>query len=245
MGKYNGYVFYRGPSMLDGSPIVAIATGTQRASQNGKTGPMVQTWILPAEEAPVAAAQSGKDAAVCGACPHRWALGGDCYVTLFHAPARVWKAWKEGVYGTLTDLQLEGSKHVELRMGAYGDPAAVPPTAWTLLLLAVTWQGRTAYTHQWREYAWLRPWAMASVDSPAERLEAKGLGWRTFRVAYDPKDRQRGEAICPATQKGSSIQCATCPIKCDGTNGNSQLDVWVLAHGKKSQKILRMVRGEA
>ena len=38
-----GVVFYEGPSMLDGKPIVAIATPS---TENRKTGDMIQTWIL-------------------------------------------------------------------------------------------------------------------------------------------------------------------------------------------------------
>jgi hypothetical protein len=46
VSQVNGFIFYRGPSMLDGSPIIAVATGTARGSRNGKTGAEVQTWIL-------------------------------------------------------------------------------------------------------------------------------------------------------------------------------------------------------
>ena len=49
------FIFYRGPSMLDGAPIVAIATD----SSNSKTGGMVQTWILRADIDPVTAARNG------------------------------------------------------------------------------------------------------------------------------------------------------------------------------------------
>ena len=38
----NGAIIYRGPSMLDGSPIVAILTGIDKPSHNPKTGPMAQ-----------------------------------------------------------------------------------------------------------------------------------------------------------------------------------------------------------
>ena len=42
----NGVILYRGPSLLDGRPIVCIATGLRAASQNEKTGEMVQTYVL-------------------------------------------------------------------------------------------------------------------------------------------------------------------------------------------------------
>ena len=38
-----GYVIYKGPSLLDGAPIVVIAV---IGSGNTKTGDMVQTYIL-------------------------------------------------------------------------------------------------------------------------------------------------------------------------------------------------------
>jgi hypothetical protein len=38
-----GLVLWEGPSRLDGSPIVAIATFR---TDNRKTGPMIQTWII-------------------------------------------------------------------------------------------------------------------------------------------------------------------------------------------------------
>ena len=47
MSKVNGFVFYRGPSMLNGKPIVAIATGIAKQSTNTKTGGgIIQTFIL-------------------------------------------------------------------------------------------------------------------------------------------------------------------------------------------------------
>ena len=67
----NGVVLYRGPSRLDGAPIVVVATGLQRPSENEKTGPMVQTWILRSDEHPVSAVHSGADASICGDCPLR------------------------------------------------------------------------------------------------------------------------------------------------------------------------------
>src|SRR5262245_25281056 len=66
-----GLVLYRGPSLLNGRPIVCIATGLARQSKNRTTGPVVQTYILPDRENPLAALASGGDAAVCGDCPHR------------------------------------------------------------------------------------------------------------------------------------------------------------------------------
>ena len=63
-----GFVVYQGPSLLDGAPIVAIATVSSR---NVKTGPMVSLWIMRSDVDPVAALHTGDDVSICGLCPHR------------------------------------------------------------------------------------------------------------------------------------------------------------------------------
>ena len=52
MPNPNGRILYEGPSMLDGAPIVVIATGFAERSGNDKTGAMIQTWILRADIPP-------------------------------------------------------------------------------------------------------------------------------------------------------------------------------------------------
>ena len=59
-------IIYEGPSKLDGAPIVAIATGVDGASDNGKTGDMVQITIIRADIAPHHATKTGDDTSVCG-----------------------------------------------------------------------------------------------------------------------------------------------------------------------------------
>ena len=67
-------VFWRGPSAIDGAPVVAIASGLSPVpsdqSDNDKTGPMVQTWILREDMAPIMALR-GADRSICGDCVHR------------------------------------------------------------------------------------------------------------------------------------------------------------------------------
>ena len=68
----NGLVLYKGPSVLNGAPIVVIATGLQAARRharrgvNTKTGAMVQVYILAGGRDPVRAHRIGADAALCG-----------------------------------------------------------------------------------------------------------------------------------------------------------------------------------
>ena len=59
----NAAIIYEGPSVIDGKPIVAIATYSGR---NRKTGAMVQTYILRADLNPLDASKTGEDASICG-----------------------------------------------------------------------------------------------------------------------------------------------------------------------------------
>jgi hypothetical protein len=67
----NGVILYEGPSVIDGAPIVAIATGFKSPSSNDKTGTMIQVWILRADIAPHEAQKTGADESICGDCPMR------------------------------------------------------------------------------------------------------------------------------------------------------------------------------
>src|SRR4051812_12171699 len=88
-----GVIIYRGPSRLNGKPIVVVATGLSRCSKNGKTGEMVQVFILADGVKPHIGVFQGKDEAVCGDCPHRYVDGaGTCYVNPIHGPAGVMRA---------------------------------------------------------------------------------------------------------------------------------------------------------
>ena len=96
-----GVILYRGPSQLDGKPIVAIAT---LKTYNEKTGDMVQTWILREDVAPTVAINTGDDVSVCGNCPLRGRLengrnvGRACYVQVRNAPRAMWHAYRAGRY---------------------------------------------------------------------------------------------------------------------------------------------------
>jgi len=144
-----GIVVYEGPSALNGAPIVAIATNLKRPSANQKTGPVVQVWILPADVRPHVAVKSGADAAVCGDCKHRPSLEGTCYVPTFRAPGAVHAAFLRGSYARPTPSEARALLAGRVvRLGAWGDPVAVPLVVWRALLRDV--KGWTGYTHQWR-----------------------------------------------------------------------------------------------
>src|SRR5690242_20203969 len=90
-GRPNGLIVYRGPSLLNGRRIVVVVTGFARSTRNGKTGRMLQSYILADRIDPMTAKMKGADRTVCGDCPHR---AGSCYVNVVQGPLAVWRAVK-------------------------------------------------------------------------------------------------------------------------------------------------------
>jgi hypothetical protein len=213
----NGYVTWRGSSRLDNAPIVSIVT---LGSNNRKTGPMHQQWILRADMHPQEALRSGADISICGNCRFRPNRDGKrvCYVMPFSFGA-VYKAFVAGKYPN--GLPPEGTP---IRLGAYGDPAAVPIEH---LRELVARAGRhTGYTHQWRDeaHADYKQLLMASADTAGDVERAMGLGWRTFRVRAADTPVLRNEVVCPATPEGGHrTTCAKCSL-CSGAGNFIRLD---------------------
>jgi len=238
----SGYVIYRGPSLLDGAPIVALALLGK--SHNSKTGDMVQTYILRADVAPIAAIKTGADASICGDCKHRGhatgtkAEGRTCYVNVAHAPTVVYKQLHRGAYmdadAATVGALCEGRM---VRLGTYGDPAAVPAQVWTALVERA--EGHTGYTHAWRKLdiaaeAALKPLVMASADSREEADIARLLGWRTFRVRCPDEPLLERESVCPASEEaGRKLHCAECGA-CNGAGTGRKGSIAIVAHGKSS-----------
>lgn len=232
----SGFVFYDGPSLIDGAPIVAIAV---LASDNGKTGDMVQTYILRADVDPVSALRTGEDRSICGDCVHRPANDGACYVNVAQSVQSVYWAWFRGSYELVAPIvgarTIEGRK---LRMGAYGDPAAVPAQFWKQL--AKYTAGHSGYTHQWRHpiARGLRTLVMASADSASDRDLARSMGWRTFRVRTADEILGAREIVCPASPEGGDRrQCATC-LACDGADRAGKVSVAIIVHGSKARRFV-------
>lgn len=237
-------IIYDGPSQLDGSRILGIITGILNDSVNSKTGPMAQLYIISAEEAPVAALRSGSDFSICGDCKHRPENMGSCYVNVARAPEGIFKAWQRGTYpyadAELANLELkEHGKN--LRLGAYGDPAALP-----LYILEDLTKGLryTGYTHQWKtcrpEY---KRYTMASVDTPDEFRLAKEMGWRTFRVRVDGEGLMEREIACPASEEmGFRTTCDRC-VLCMGTSIKAK-DIAIVVHGAHTKKFVSLRRND-
>ena len=188
-GEFSGVVLYEGPSRIDGAPIVAIACRITDASNNEKTGAMVQTFILRRDIAPHIALKTGDDFSVCGDCPLHPIHKGEtrCYVRVYQAPLSVWDAYQRQRYaqpGVDFDAALlpELFAGLSFRIGSYGDPAAIPSNVWKRATRRV--KNRTGYTHQWRRRigVGLKSLCMASADSESDVATATARGWRTFRV---------------------------------------------------------------
>ncbi len=232
----NGAVVWEGLSRLDRSAIVLILTGMLSRSLNVKTSAdtgagLLQTWIIPAFELANVAVREGRDVGVCGDCPHRGTASGGsgaCYVRTEQAPRAVGACYQRGGYAPLDPADIFGRS---IRLGSYGDPAAVPSAVWRELLRdAGGWVG---YTHQWRRASAraLQRWCMASVDSEAERVAAQAAGWRTFRgvAPAEPLRPDPSEVLCPASaEAGHVTTCDRCML-CHGA-GEAR-SIVIRAHG--------------
>jgi len=228
----NGIILYKGPSLLDGKPIVAIATGLQSGSINRKTGSVVQTWIIREDVKPHLALKSGDDASVCGDCKHRPANNGACYVQVAWAPLAVYNAYVKGGY-TEEDVVAAG-RNKGIRIGSYGDPAAVPISIWKAFSKESSFV--LGYTHQWKICdPELKTLCMASVDSEQEAEEATRMGWRYFRVKRTDSPRNK-ELVCPASEeKGKVLTCEKCKA-CGGLSSKSTSNVVINIHGVSKNK---------
>ena len=221
-----GFVVYEGPSMLDGSPIVVVVNRVFEASENAKTGDLVQTFIIRSDVSPMDALRSGQDIAVCGTCEHRPSLvkagngKSPCYVNVGQSVTSVYGAYTRGSYMRATPEQVSellGGK--TLRLGTYGDPAAAPVAIWHALAKGAA--KRVGYSHQWASIGFdVESWStlvMASADTPEQRITAKSMGMRTFRVAQDNL-LSPGEISCPASaEAGRKVTCVDCKL-CGGTS---------------------------
>ena len=147
------YIIYEGQSLLDNKPIVVVAIPK---SSNDKTGDMLQTIIMRSDIDPITASRTGEDYSICGSCvhrgiPHNGKSGGakkrSCYVMLLMVLS-VYKAYKKGNYRRIQGHDAIASIGLGLmvRLGTYGDPAAVPSYIWESLLSDA--EGHTGYSHQ-------------------------------------------------------------------------------------------------
>ncbi len=200
---------------------------------------MIQTWILREDVAPHDALHSGEDSSVCGDCVLRpfTAKGTGqpvCYASCSGGRAGIVNIWRSYEMGNIPLVSPEEAAELLrgrlVRLGSYGDPAAIPIGVWQRMLKSCA--GSIGYTHQWRtcDPAWSRL-VMASVETPEERVEAKRREWRTFRVKSEVGSKQIGEVVCPGSaEAGRKLNCGQC-MACRGKEDGRQSDIVITAHG--------------
>jgi hypothetical protein len=236
---HKGFIAWRGASQIDGSQIVLLVVRGSKKGANEKTGAMVQTYILRTDVSPLEALKNGADFSICGNCKHgpknvqRPDGLGSCYVQVQNAPTGIYKAYTRNRYPVLTELEArEQLNGFVVRLGAYGDPSAVPFEVWESLLHgAKAWTG---YTHQWKEAhaSKHRRYCMASCDTAEEYSEARAQGWRCFYVVPKGFTAKVEKAfLCPASEEGGKkLNCIDC-LACDGTHSGRVGSVFIPVHG--------------
>ena len=247
---FPGVTLRIGPSDLTGDEIATIVV---LKSGNRKTGNVIQVYYLPVDEHPMDAVKSGLDQSICGDCTLRPIFGNKtkCYVRKGHGPAKVWTTFHNNRYPLIENLLPVLQQDVmailaskPIRLGAYGDPASDVESS--KRLAKIGGRNTLSYTHQWRTVPELKPFAMASVDSADEYVEAKQAGWRTYRhqsldrLEYHSGGRfidihskewnggYQSEILCPNTTH--KIQCVDCGL-CNGANGRNGKDIVVASIG--------------
>jgi len=216
-----GQIIYRGPSLLDGQPIVVVAL---TSSSNRKTGNMVQTG-----KAHNGTSGQAKDRT--------------CYVLLAQGPLMVWKGLQKDAYPVAQGHAAISAigKGRMVRIGTYGDGAAVPSYIWDSLCHDA--KGWTAYTHQsqWAGAAADPARFMVSVESKTEATAAWNHGARTFRVIADARDIVPGrEVLCPASEEaGKRTTCDKCKL-CAGASLKAK-SIAIVAHGTAKNKAKAVV----
>jgi len=220
------------------STLFAIATVD---SDNSKTGPMTQIWIMSKLVHPVESRHTGHDATLqCQGCPHASNQG--CYVSPLALMA-IYRAYKAGSYEHLHLGSPEWPAlftGASVRFGAYGNPSMLP--LYLVSDIVDRAYSHTGYMHDWN----LMPvdlakaygrFFMASTE-PSNVQFAQNLGLRTFTVVPEaPSDRSLG-IECLADKSG--LQCIDCGL-CDGNSRslNRSLplpSVWIKAHGYQTSK---------
>jgi len=234
MKQLNKAILYEGPSLIDGQPIVAIATYSDK---NTKTGLMVQTYILCQNIDPRDANKTGADFSICGTCPlkgiptmdpkRKLAEKRKCYVRIDQGSLIVWKAYQNGSYPKTNNISELGRGRM-VRLGTYGDPAAVPSYVWNQLLEDAI--GHTAYSHQNDIIPIDKKIFMGSADSLVHAKKFWSDNIRTFRVIQNLDEIQENEILCPASKEaGRKSTCAKCKL-CSGTSSNSKKSIAIVQH---------------
>ncbi len=258
-----GIILYQGPSMLDGLPIVVISP--LNSTTNDKTGDMIPTYILKTTISPVMSmtkkgreSKDYSDYTVCGGCKMR--DFGSCYVNCGQSPEGIYGAYHRNRYTLYTPDMSKYFENKGIRLGSYGEPAAVPIEVWDNICGVAS--GHVGYTHQWDNPTIdsnLKKYCMASCDTAKEFNKAKELGWRTFRVRlpltsilekFGWKTKEalleqlllENEFVCPASKEaGILTDCASCKA-CMGNSSKITKNPCIIIHGT-DVKIKKFIDG--
>ena len=236
-----GAVLYEGPSRIDGKPIIVVLTYT---STNDKTADMPQVWILAADVHPHEARVEGHDVRVCGGCIFAGNRG--CYLNWFELKS-IYNSYHKGNYGDLEHAAwwFRRNDPRTVRIGAYGDPVAVPLEVWNRLAAMPPGPTLLGYTQMWGSplAKGYQRYCMASTKSLGERERARRLGWRSFRVAL-PQDAAcaQEQISCPATVSDEQ-SCKGCRLCSGGASGVAGPDIVEPIHGNDRvlQKAVRQL----
>jgi hypothetical protein len=225
----NTYLIHKG--VTNGQNYFVAASGFARKSANRKTGDMIQIWIVLENVNPVAAVQSGLDAAtICQGCP--FASGNGCYVNVGQAPLAIYKANERGLPVLQPKDYAKAFAGRKVRFGAYGNPTLIPLSI--VKSIAKASDGWTGYFHNWRGMAKARRDAynqffMASTETASSLELARSLQLRVFHVSpVQPADTVE----CLADSRG--LTCAQCQL-CQGWNKPAK-SIWINPHGATVKK---------
>jgi hypothetical protein len=233
-------ILWEGNSLLDNAPIAVIALLSSNNRKTGDNGTknMVQTVIIRTDIDPVTASKNKQDESICGSCIHRQSLGGACYVNLGQMPLSVYRAYKRGSYEYLSNMNKHWLYGRALRLGAYGDPAAIPVEIWSNVINDCKISHYTGYTHQlnYKKNGFkfnkdLTNFCMISADTPKQAKKIRDLGYRTFRVKTENSPIMTNEIECLSDTKG--IKCIDCGL-CDGI-GKNKTSIVIDIHGSRKK----------
>lgn len=244
--KARNFIAWEGPSRFDGAPIVVIVTGITKPSENEKTGPMWQVFILHQDVAPLEAIATGADQAICGDCPLRGVLGQEraCYVNVGQSPTSVWRAYQRGVYPRIAaeDARALGWFEGEfVRLGAYGDPGMAPIEVMQALVADAA--AHTGYTHAIEHVpaseqdAWASM-LMISATTPQEYERAQARGWVSFYAVPEGAPIPADSMLCASERQGKhKRQCIECLV-CSGTGRKGgAVSVHIDPHGSGAKYV--------
>jgi hypothetical protein len=241
-----GIILYKGKSNFDGKNIIVIANNVFSGdkTENPKTGNMIQTYIIRPDISPIVAAKLGFDYSYCENCFHKHA--GSCYVNLIRGPEPVFNAYHNDKYIHYTPDMLKHFENRNIRLGTFGDPAAVKTEIWDNICGVAS--GFCGYTHQWGNKKTdpnLKKYCMASCDTIQEQKEAIQKGWKTFRIRHNEQDTiLENEFMCPASKEaGQKTNCNSCK-GCMGISSKYSKNPCIIIHGAdfKKDKFLKGIK---